>query len=147
MRRFKLTTYFVITALLAMSLVTVGMSVVGGRLAEENLVRVTEENTARDAAHIHSMIRGRGVQHEMSMAAPAMQGDHGPAPLTLESIAGPSGLSTMMPDLVDGLNIVKLNVFNLDGDAVWSTDPETGAITDRERLPNPESTEGHRWTA
>ena len=70
MRRFKLTVYFVITALLVMSLVTLALSFVSGRLAEENLVRVTEENTARDAQHIESMMTLQAASRSSSVAAP-----------------------------------------------------------------------------
>ena len=42
-------------------------------------------------------------------------------PFTLEYLAGPEGLPSNYPMLVEGLNIVKLILFDTNGFAVWST--------------------------
>ena len=47
-------------------------------------------------------------------------------------LAGPDGLTPLTPSLFDGLNIVKLNLFDLNGTTVWSSDPKTIGITKRE---------------
>ena len=52
-----------------------------------------------------------------------------PDVLTLDFLAGPDGLSRSLPALVEGLNIVKINLFDLRGKTVWSTDPATLGIT------------------
>ncbi len=52
MKRYRLTLLFAITALVVMTVTTIMVNIVGADLAEKNLLRVTEENTARDAAHI-----------------------------------------------------------------------------------------------
>ena len=136
MKRYRLTLLFAITALVVMTVTTIMVNIVGADLAEKNLLRVTEENTARDAAHIQSMISG---QHHMaaqsSNANPLSDGMHGmdmPVPLTLEYLAEPQGLPSKFPSLVQGLNIVKFNLFNLDGVAIWSTDPATVGVSRRE---------------
>ena len=136
-QRFRLTTYFVLTALVVLTFTTVLVNMVGSKLAEENLLRVTEENTTRDAAHIESMMRGSHATHGMlSGAGTAMdkgsQDGEKHMPLTLESLTGPEGLHRMLPGLVGGLNVVKFNLFDLNGRAVWSTDPATLGISKRE---------------
>ena len=137
MRRFRLTLSFVATALLVMTGTTIGVNLFAGRLAQENLLRVTEENTARDAAHIQSMMSGRHDMGDMQ-SAPAPTDELGmeriqPAvPLSLDSLAGPEGMSRTVRGLVEGLNIVKLNIFDLNGKAVWSTDAATDGLHKRE---------------
>ena len=134
MKRFRLTTFFVITALAVLSATTVAVNLLGSRLAEENLLRVTEENTTRDAAHIQSMMWGGDSMHGMSAGASArsgaMQEMQRPVRLTLESVAGE--MPRTLLGLVEGFNIVKLNLFDLDGKTVWSSDPGTLGITKRE---------------
>ena len=53
--------------------------------------------------------------------------------LTLESLASPEGLPSTFSMLVEGLNIVKFNLFDLEGNAVWSTDLSSSGIGKRER--------------
>ena len=129
----------------------------GIRLAEKNLIRVTEENTARDAAHFLSMLGGQQPSGHSARteSVPSMGGavqvasdttgapmamgtgqgmEHGLStePLTLDFLAGPRGLSADFSGLVQGLNIFKFNLFDLEGNAVWSTDPAFIGATKRE---------------
>ena len=69
------------------------------------------------------------MQHDAMTDAP-MGHDHGEGRLTLEGLAAPDGLSAMMPHLLTGLNIIRLDVFDLDGEVVWTTDPNLPMITD-----------------
>ena len=137
MRRFRLTLSFVVTALLVMTGATIGVNLLAGRLAEQNLLRVTEENTARDAAHIQSMMLGSHRMPGMG-SAPTPTTEDGmprtqpPVPLSLDSLAGPEGLSRTFRGLVEGLHVVKLNIFDLTGKTVWSTDPGTVGVPKRE---------------
>ena len=55
---YHLTILFAITAVVAIAAAVLIVIWVIGDLAETNLVRISEENTARDAAHIQSMMRG-----------------------------------------------------------------------------------------
>ncbi len=147
MRRFRLTLLFAITAVAVIAVAAVVANLVIGGLAEDNLIRIAEENTARDGEHILSMMRMMGPtgsmgpmgnQDSMSGMESAKQGEGGMAkqgmgmdkddtmqgkPMTLESLTSPMGLPSMYPSLVAGLNIVKLDLFSPDGEAVWSTDP------------------------
>ena len=137
MRKYRLTLSFVLVAIVVMAFTTIMVNRAGGELAEKNLIRMTEENTARDAAHIHSMIRGHRSMHPMA-SGDDTAGGHGmddgqqPVPLTLEFLASPDGLAPLTPSLFEGLNIVKFNLFDLDGKTVWSTDPGTFGIAKRE---------------
>ena len=150
------------------------VNLVIGDLAQANLTRMAEENTARDALHIQSMMRGAhiaqgmssvgdaGSDHPMTAMPPLsplaesdQNGDakshpqptssHGSTPsdtslldapkpvlLTREFLTSPQGLPTTYPMLVDGLKIVKLNLFDLRGNAIWSSDPTTVGIIKRE---------------
>ena len=122
MRRFRLTFFFVVTAVAAIALAANIVNRVIGDLAEENLIRIAEENTARDAVHMQSMMR-RG---------PSMQHMQHPVPLTLDDLTDPDGLTRTFPMLAEGLSVVKLNIFDLNGTTVWSTDLKTIGINKRE---------------
>ena len=153
MRRYRLTLLFAITAVVVITVAAVVVNYVIGNLAEDNLIEIAEENTTRDGAHIQSMLRmmvpmgSMGTMETMagqdSMQGKGVEGsddDRGPMPgmeqsarITLESLAGPKGLPSSYPGLVEGLNIVKLDLLGLDGKTVWSTDPGSIGTT------NPES--------
>ncbi len=156
MRRFRLTFYFVLTAVLVIGVVTVAVGVIAGRLAEESLVRVTEENSARDATHIHSMITGQHAMPAMAVgeatprdeaspppqptmpamppaeAAAVHEPTHPqePLPMTLQFLAGEDGLPRMGPSLVAGLNIPRLSVLDPQGNVVWSSDAANPELTE-----------------
>ena len=124
-RRSLLSILFASTAVSAIAIAALIVNLVIGRLAEDNLMRIAEENTARDAVHMQAMMRRGASVHSM----PDLQ--H-PEPLDLEFLTGPEGLSSSFPMLVEGLNVIKFNLFDLNGTTVWSTDPSTIGITKRE---------------
>ena len=132
--KYRLTLFFAMTAVLVIAIATMTVNRVVGDLAEDNLIRIAEENTARDALHIQSMMRGGhsglGMPSDPDMAeAKGTEGMQQHKPLTLESLAGPEGLSATFPVLTEGLNIVKFNLLDLDGMAVWSSDPATVGVS------------------
>ena len=120
-RRFRLTLFFVVTAVAAIALAAIVAIGVIGDLAEDNLIRIAEENTARDAVHMQSMMRNEHSMQDMQH----------PVPLTLEALTNTEGLTKTFPMLAEGLSVVKLNVYDLDGTAVWSTDPKTIGMNNR----------------
>jgi len=129
MKKYRLTLFFVVTSVVVIVVAAIIVNRIIGELAEDNLVRIAEENTARDALHIQSMMRGQNS----TPGLPSEQDVQQPMPLTLESLAGPEGLlPSNFPMLVEGLNIVKFNLFDLNGRTVWSSDPETLGISKRE---------------
>ena len=137
MRKFRLTLLFVVVSLAVIAAATLIVNQIVGTLAENNLVRIAEENTARDGLHIYSMMRGEHSMQDMSSAGAAidgngMQGMRQPEGLTLESATGQ--LQNNLSALVEGFNIVKLNLFDPSGTTVWSTDPGTLGISKRESL-------------
>ncbi len=120
--RWRLTILFAVTALVVILVALLVVNRVIGGLAERNLIRIAEENTVRDAHHIQAMIHG---EHDMPMAPNATRTDLSPPmPVTLEQLAGPESiLNTGFSDLVDGLNVAKVNLFDLEGNIAWSSDP------------------------
>ena len=162
MKKYWLTIIFALTAVAVIAIATVVVNVVVGNLAENNLIRIAEENTARDGAHIQSMMRmmgptgamadmgdmspagGAGMKQDSdsTMGSAAMQGIEQSMALTLESLAAPDGLPSMYASLVEGLNIVKFNLLDLDGTAVWSTDPSTIGVSEVENLAYKKATSG-----
>lgn len=87
MRKYRLTLLFAITALVAIAVAALITNRVTGDLAENNLIRIAEENTARDGLHMEAMMRR---EHHMS----DMQQ---PVALTLDQLVGPEGLDIRFP--------------------------------------------------
>ena len=111
-----------------LAVVTFLAAQIGNRIAQENLIAYTEDNTAREALHIQSMVRNPNSMSDMSGAGPmsssaAMADDHS-GPLTLEHLAGPHGLPQITRSQLEALDMIKVHLFDLDGNVVWSTDPK-----------------------
>ena len=137
MRKFRLTALFALTAVVVIVVATIVVNRIIGNLAQDNLIRIAEENTARDAVHMEAMMRryasGQPVAPADGTHGSNVNEDPGRAlPLTLGFLTGPAGLSRFFPTLAEGLNVVKFNLFDLNGTTVWSTDPGTIGITKRE---------------
>ena len=101
--RYALTLSFIAVAMVFIAIAAAIVNRVVGSLAEDNLKRISEENTVRSAMH-----------HLES-----------PMPLSLESLAGPDRIPSMYRKLIEGLNIAKTKIvlFDLNGYALWSTHP------------------------
>jgi len=131
--RWRLTVLFVATAVLAISIAILIINRISGDLAESNLIRTSEENTAREALHIQAMMRQAKARGNIpSASGNATTGTGRPLPLTLDYLAGPEGLPRNFRELIDGLNVIKINLFDLNGMTVWSSDPKTISDTRRE---------------
>ena len=73
MGKYRLTLLFVVTAMVVIAMVVIAFAAVTvnlviGNLAEDNLIKIAEENTARDGTHMQSMMRmmaPMGGQHSM----------------------------------------------------------------------------------
>ena len=133
-RKWRLTLFFVLTAVVTMALAIFPANRVIGGLAEDNLIKIAEDNNVRDAEHFQSMIRSmgpleaQGSMPGMSSVGATTDGNsmpdmQQPMALTLESLTSPEGLRSRYPHLAEGLNIVEFTLFDLDGTVVWSTDP------------------------
>ena len=136
MRKYRLTIFFAVTAVVVIAVAAIIVNHVVGNLAEENLIRIAEENTIRDGMHMQGMMRHNTAIHaEHSDGASdghAMQGVEQTLHLTMESLVGPEGLDRTFPMLSEGLNVVKFDLFDVNGTTVWSTDASTIGITNRE---------------
>ena len=128
MGKYRLTIVFAATAVVVIAVAALIVNQLVGNLTEDNLVRIAEENTTRDAAHIESMMRGgQSMPSAGTMSHPgesSTQDMQKPMPLTLDLLTGPEGLTSTLPMLVKGLNITDVNLFDLNGAIVWSTDPK-----------------------
>ena len=153
MEKFRLTLLFVVTAMVVIAIAAVTVNLVIGNLAEDNLVKIAEENTARGGTHMQSMMRmmaPMGGQHSLKgmstadsntmadmqkpmadMQNPMMDMQQSSS-MTMEFLASPEGLPSNYPMLVEGLNIVKFSLFDLNGRTLWSTDPGDVGVSKRE---------------
>ncbi len=135
---YKLTFFFAITALALIAAAAFLANEVVGRRTEDQLVKLAEIDTAREAIHIQSMVRnestmGNGTidtEHSMlSTDEPSqMAGSSQMAqmkPLTLASLSAPGGLPDTFPMLVEGFNFVRLDLLDPQDKIVWSTDAES----------------------
>jgi len=161
MGKYRLTIVFAATAVVMIAVATLIVNQLIGKLTEDNLVRIAEENSTRDAEHIESMLRGgqsmpamssgaamshsgessmpemqpptptgQNSKPDMTVTGPTSEGDAMPhmqktKPLTLDFLTGAEGLTSTLPMLVMGFNITDVNLFDLNGTVVWSTDPQT----------------------
>lgn len=137
-RKWRLTLLFVITAELGMAVAIVLVSgVIGGNL-NATLLGIANEQSARDALHIQAVISG-GYSFPGRSSASGFAGDGGvsenihPAPMTPESLAGSGSLPRAYATLENTLNILKLTLFDLNGRAVWSSDPVVLSVGEHDR--------------
>ena len=138
MKRYRLSLLFVLTALIALSAADLAVNHYGGKLAEDNLVRIAQDTTARDAEHLLSMLNSGvhvGSIHSDSDGSSTADHDyavvHGVEEMPVFQGFG-DAFTNQITVLIEGLNIAKFNIFNLDGDIVWSSDPATIGINKRE---------------
>ncbi len=115
MGRFCLSIFFVVTSVVVIAAAAAVVNGTIGSLAERNLVRVSQENTVREAVHILEHLKSDKVGENPTT----------PGVLSLEALASPEGLPKRFSSLIVELNVAKLNLFDLEGKAVWSTDPGT----------------------
>ena len=131
MRKYRLTILFAVTAVVVIAVAAIVANKIIGGLAEDNLIRIAEENTVRDGIHMEAMLR-RMLTGPSAGDAQGMDGTQLAGALTLEALTAPDGLSRIFPMLAEGFNMVKFNLFDLNGTTIWSTDSNTIGITKRE---------------
>ena len=56
-KKYRLSLFFATTAVIVIAAAAILVNIIVGGLAEDNLIRIAEENTARDGLHIQSMMR------------------------------------------------------------------------------------------
>ena len=125
MHRYRLSLWFALTSLFVIGGTAIVVNLVIGNLTERNLVRTAEESTTRDAIHLQAMM-GRHLKSTLRAAGVSNAEQE---TLSLKFLASPSGLGVILPSLVEGLNVVKLSLFDLKGEVVWSTDSNTKGLT------------------
>ena len=154
MRKYSLTILFVVVSIIVIGIATVVVNGIVGVAAERGLVRIAEENTARDGLHVQSMIRehhsingmtasdsdGSGSGMAGGMTQDTQGSSHMDGVVSDQSQAGHDGdnvgeaantftldhvvadMPSLLPMLIEGFNVVKFDLFDLSGLAVWSTD-------------------------
>ncbi len=61
MKKYRLALMFAVTAMMVIAVAALTVNIVIGDAAEKNLVGIAVENSARDAAHIESLLRSQWV--------------------------------------------------------------------------------------
>jgi hypothetical protein len=112
MRRYRLTFFFSLAALVAIGLAALMVNGVTGRLAEQSLVKQAEADTVQKGLHMESMMRSLYVTH----------GGSPTEPMTLEFLASSKGLASHYPVMAEGFRILKFNLFDLNGKPLWGSD-------------------------
>ena len=103
-RKYRMTLLFALTAALFTTVAVIVANRIIGDLAEDNLIRIAEENTGRNAKHLMSMMSLMGAME----GRPSMQGTASadstggdrkmremqqPMAMTLEYLASPGGVT------------------------------------------------------
>ena len=150
MRKYSLTILFVAVSIVVIGIATVVVNGIVGVAAERGLVRIAEENTARDGLHVQSMIRGQHSRGGMAVSDSPGSGHRMTGGITQDtdgsgdmdgvasgkSQSGPAGrldstltldnvvadMPNLLPMLIEGFNVVRFDLLDLSGQVVWSTD-------------------------
>ena len=95
-------------------------------VAERNLVKIAEENTLRDGAHLQFTIRNH--MGDLAPSGQAANGSDTPTPEeALAQLVGPKGLPSIYEALAAGLDFASINVYDTAGMLVWSREPVSGS--------------------
>ena len=147
LKNYRLTLFFVITSLVVIGATTFVVNKVVGDLARKNLIEIAQTDSARDALHVQSMIRTIGNNRKSTSGseggAPLSHGTHGEETspdsshvsqagnsnqpplfneLSLAYLLGPNGLPAIHENLVHGFDFERIDLLDLSGHIVWSTD-------------------------
>ena len=136
MKKYRLTLVFIVTSVVFIVVTAIVVNRIIARVVEASLISYAEEHTVRNAVHIQSRVRRlQSFDGHLSAAddsgATAMHATQPTIRLSLKDTA--HQLPDIFPALAEGLSLVKLNLFDLAGAIVWSTDPETLGINKWER--------------
>ena len=116
MKRFRLTLAFVVASVIAIGAAFLIVNKAVDDLAERNVERIAEQDTFQDVMHVQAMI-------DDSLEETGMPVDRLAFP-TLDEAA--FFLAAITPGLVSGLGVERLDLLDLDGTILWSTDETMG---------------------
>ena len=127
MKRYRLTLLFAATAVVAIAVAAVVVNLVVGNVAEDNLVKMAEDNTLREAIHVEALIRGRDALGGGTGAAPGESANVGSGSTsgpvtTLEEVVAYQNILDAIPSVAMGLNVVQISLLDHLGGVAWSTD-------------------------
>ena len=114
MKRYRLTLLFAATAVVAIAVAAVVVNLVVGNVAEDNLVKMAEDNTLREAIHVEALIRGRDALGGGTGAAPGESANVGSGSTsgpvtTLEEVVAYQNILDAIPSVAMGLNVVQIS--------------------------------------
>ena len=126
--RYRLSLYFLTTAVIVIAVATFVVNHLIGNITADNLVKLTEENTARDALHLRAMTAATqlvgGIFDSFGADDPAATAPEQPSAVTLAYLT--QAMPAVYRQLAAGLDIVELSVVDPSGRVAWSSD--AGAI-------------------
>ena len=111
--KYRLTLFFSISALIVILAAAFLISYLVGRTAEHNMIRVSEKSVSSDMVSILASIENQNGE-----------------PLTLQSVVDFDGLPMKLPALAADYSLVRLQVYDPQGNSVWSTDRSPEATHD-----------------
>jgi len=127
-RKFRLTLLFALAAIISITITTtLVVNRVAAEMAESSVIRSAEENALRDAEYLVS-------DYQLANDNPL---------LTMQDLVSPQGLPSTFLTSVESLNIVKFTLVDVNGVAVWSTDPASIGNNDRNSALWPKAVSGN----
>ena len=118
--RFPLLRYYLVTSVIVIVVITLGVAFLFVKKAENDFAESSSTQGSITAGHVAHLFF-----NEVWAEARPQRVD-----LTLQDVINPISLEDFTRRSTFGLNIIKLNVIDLDGRVVWSSDPST-QIEDR----------------
>jgi len=123
MKRFPLLSYFSAASLVAIAAVTLLLAIVLTRGERSDFIGKSEAQGATEVGHTLQMFY-------YNILAPQLENN---PDLAIEDAVNPMMMGMFAGRTTFGLNVVKISVFDPEGNVVYSTDPEGVSITASER--------------
>ena len=137
MKRFRLLWYFTAASLVAIAAVTVLLAIVLTRGEQNDFIGRSEAQGATEVGHTLQMLY-------YNILAPQLENN---PDLAIEDAVNPMMMGMFASRTTFGLNVVKISVFDPEGNVVYSTDPEGVSITESEEISSSKPCKGHRARA
>lgn len=112
---YPLLRYYLVTSLIVITVVTIAVAVLFVRRAETDFAVKSAERGAAETAHLAQILY-------FSIWAPAAEIRDD---VTLRQAIDPEALTALARGTKFGLNMISVNILDLDGIALWSSDPYT----------------------
>ena len=114
-RRFPLLRYYLVTSVIVIAVITVGVAFLFVKKAENDFAESSSTQGSIIAGHVAHLF----FNEVWAQARPQKMD------LALQDVINPTVLEDFTRRSTFGLNIIRLNVIDLEGRVVWSSDPTT----------------------